>query len=371
MASSRSSGRESVGNRPQFLNAYSCAPELQIQSPITAHAIDDPWLVLGLETGNLLVYNLRSEPPQKVAELEGHLGYVSGVDIAGGRIVSVAHDRTVFVWEHTEGSTEWTKHIVHLRNSHALLSVMWDQSGLRFCAGVSGSNHTIICSRKPTETEWTTRKSVNHSGPVTTVCWSSLGYLASGGQDGRVIVHASRKTDADDDNMDDDAEQALLTKTTVDVSLGAWVNCVRFSPNGKICAAVSMDSCVTMLHLDGPSLVKRNSISCESLPFATLCFLNDRRLICAGWGFEPMLFYCRKNDNPSGIKWSGALAIRAEPTPTRAGATHGEQKSHGRAHLRHENTITHCRRFTRDRFSTSGLDGRWMVWSIGGWSPRA
>lgn len=343
-------------------------PNFKFQTPVTMHAVEDPWIVLGFTSGQLLIYNLRDVPPRLSAELDGHRGYISGIDIMKGRIVSVSHDRSIYVWEpDCDSSTGWRKTVVALGNSHSLLCVKWDHTGSRFCAGVTGTFHTIICTKKSTSNQWKTRRFKKHDGPVTSVSWSVHGYLASGGQDRRVIIYGTKFPDVDKDNI---SERNLGNAIIADVDVGAWVNCIEFSPNGKLCAACSHNRLVTLLHLDGETLVRKEKIVCNDLlPFASLTFLNDRRIVSGGWNFEPVILQNekkkdRENDEKSTLnsRWTRSIVVSL-PSTSRQSVASSPDKVQKR--VCHENTITHCHRLTRDRFTTTGIDGRCIVWSIG------
>jgi actin related protein 2/3 complex subunit 1A/1B len=177
----------------------------------------------------------------------------------------------------------------------------------------------------------------------------------------------------------------------------AWLNDCCWSPSGAALAFVGHDS---MLHVatwpsgagsgsgaaEDPSSIQ--SVKCPTLPGTRVLFLTEALLVVAGHGMNPELFarsaegvwrfLCyvdrKQEDAGAGAKvLSGAAAARAmfASKVTRGQAAGADDAaSSSSSWMRHNNAITYLKAFrvaasgAVTAFSTSGDDGRVVVWDL-------
>ena len=68
-----------------------------------------------------------------------HLVYVSAVDWhpITDKIVSVSHDKSIFIWTYDTSSNKWVEETVNFNQSKAILDVKWNVRGDKFVCSTS------------------------------------------------------------------------------------------------------------------------------------------------------------------------------------------------------------------------------------------
>jgi len=178
-------------------------------------------------------------------------------------------------------------------------------------------------------------------------------------------------------------------------SSGGWVHSVGFSPSGDVLAFASHDSTISIVYPGRPAVY---TIRFTSLPYVTLTWTSEDSLVAAGHDCQPVLF----SGGPSG--WQAVGSLDDTTAPKSSGGARGAltgsspvgrlnsaafntfrnadsrglgSSPGGGSHLMtdtelftvHQNTITDIRPYEGapgavTRVSTSGVDGKLVVWEV-------
>lgn len=192
---------------------------------------------------------------------------------------------------------------------------------------------------------------------------------------------------------------------------GGWVHAVAFSPSGNALAFASHDASITVAYPAGPEQPPQAvyNIRLPSLPFLSLIFTNEHTIVAAGHDYEPIIFIgndqsgwmtSKSLDDPAGrtgnagrgisrgglsgneafnrFKAADSRGISSTPAigagPGVAVGASNATKAGGERNTAHQNTITSIRayqgQYTAEvsKISTSGLDGRIVIWNTAGLS---
>jgi len=309
--------------------------------------------------------------------LSGHTQRVTGLAWScHGRLASVAEDRTSFVWELDEedlvAGPRWRMVNVELKAPRAALSIAWSPDGARFAVGLA-SKEVAVCQYEAAVSCWICARRVGRAkASVGALSWHPTSqFLAVGTMDRRCSVYDVN------DEMKPPYGEAQVTENA-----GAWVNAVSFSPSGALLAYACQDSSVHFRDLRQGLEGKVNTVRWRRLPFLRIAFVSDdRHLVACGFDYVPVLF--RLQDAGS---WEVIGSLDAGPAASVSGAafskrdsfqasrdhfkgltgTSRDANSNGKGNRCHTNTITGCAYLDGARFSTSGLDGRVVVWELVG-----
>ena len=301
------------------------------------------------------------------------------------------------------GAWAFKPQVVVLNINRAALDVKWSPDGAKF-AVASGAKVVMVCSFDAANDWWISKPSKKHKSTALAVAFHPNGQLlASVATDYRCRVLSAFLEDVDGGGPDGAQFGALPEVGEVVAEFEvtrAWLNDCAWSPSGAALAFVGHDS---MLHVvswgggggggaavaaaaaDGEPVVQ--SIKCPTLPGNRVLFLSESLLVAAGHAMNPELFL-RSAD--SGL-WAFACHLdRRSQAPAKAAAAasgwataraafaskvnKGQAVGAGaeEAWTRHSNAITYLQGYraaatrapaTR-AFSTSGLDGRVVVWDL-------
>jgi actin related protein 2/3 complex subunit 1A/1B len=166
------------------------------------------------------------------------------------------------------------------------------------------------------------------------------------------------------------------------------------------------DSSITVVYPSGPDAAPQavHTIRTPSLPYVAVLWLSETSLVAAGHDCQPVLFSGSLEEgwslvksldesvaggakpgiltpsNTGGVGRLNSEAFRTFRSADSRGATHGSGGGAGGAggsgstelNTVHQNTITKVKAFETSpsgevtRFSTSGVDGRLVIWTVGG-----
>ena len=155
-----------------------------------------------------------------------------------------------------------------------------------------------------------------------------------------------------------------------------WIHAVSFSPSGDALAFAAHDSSITVVYPSGPEQPPRAmiSISTQTLPFTSLIWNGDAEIIAAGYDCEPYRFRGGEQGwelvGSVEAKRGAGAAVQEESARNmfRQMDLRGKAKDDTQLHTTHQNTINTIRVYSGNsgavqQFSTSGVDGRVVIWN--------
>lgn len=383
-------------------------------NPITAHAFDGSKNQLAIcpNDPTLEIYSKSGNSWTLSHSLSEHDKVITGVDWAprSNRIVTCSQDRNAYVWTLNEQTGVWSPTLVLLRLNRSATFVKWSPQETKF-AVASGARTISVCQFDKEQNWWTSKhlkKPIRST--VLSVDWHPNGVLlAAGSADMKARVFSAYLKEVDQ-KPEASVWGSKLPFNTVcgefsSIS-GGWVHGIAFSLSGDALAFASHDSSITVVYPSGPDLPPQAiySVRVPSLPFLSLTWLSESSLVAAGHDYEPIVFagnarsgwaMLKSLDNPSArsgsrsvsrsglmgneafnrFKAADSRGISSTPAIGGDGVAIGASniaKAGGERNTAHQNTITLVRPFEGQgtgeitKISTSGLDGRVIVWNVGG-----
>ncbi|XP_004500004.1 actin-related protein 2/3 complex subunit 1B-like [Cicer arietinum] len=360
----------------------------QFAQCITCHAWspDQSMVAFCPNNNEVHIYRLVEDKWEKVHVLEKHDQVISGIDWSArsNRIVTASHDRNSYVWN-LEGS-EWVPTLVILRLNRAALCVQWSPKENKFAVG-SGAKTVCICYYEQ-ENNWWVSKLIRkrHDSSVTSVSWHPNNILlATTSTDGKCRVFSTfiKGVDAKDSKKGTSSD-LKFGELIVQLDLSSsWTFGVKWSPSGNTLAYVGHNSMIYFVDDVGPSPLAQNVVF-RDLPLRDVLFVSEKTVIGVGFDCNPMVFAADER----GV-W-GFIRYLGERKTVSSGSTYGSQfseafgkfygqskhgvsndavetsKTRGAVHDNCINSIIPLGQhgiLTR-RFSTSGLDGRIVLWDL-------
>ncbi|EGC42509.1 Arp2/3 complex chain sop2 [Histoplasma capsulatum var. duboisii H88] len=361
------------------------APEVHhlFHHPITDHSFSADKQTLAVAKDNVVDLYQKSGSKYTLSdELKGHDKTVTGVDIAprSGKIVTCSQDRNAYVWERTPAG--WKPTLVLLRINRAATFVRWSPSEQKFAVG-SGARAIAVCYFEE-ENDWWISKHLKKPirSTITTLAWHPNSVLlAAGSTDSHARVFSSFIKGIEERPEPSAWGERLPFNTVCGEFLNdsaGWIHGCAFSPSGNSLAFTAHDSSVTIVYPSAPDQPPKAmlNISTRLLPFMSLIWNGDNELIAAGHDSEAY----RLSGDESGWQLLGPVDAKA-----RAGADSvreesalnkfrqmdikGSTKNDTQLQTVHQNTISTVRVYEETggkvrKFSTSGVDGRIVVWSV-------
>jgi len=160
-------------------------------------------------------------------------------------------------------------------------------------------------------------------------------------------------------------------------STAGWVHDCAFSPSGDVLAFVSHDSSVTVVYPSGVDQPPKAviSVATQLLPFSSLIWTKENEIVAAGYDCEVF----RLQGNEGGWQLAGSIEEAGRDGAADVGEESarnmfrqmdlkGKVKDDTKLKTTHQNTINTIRAYAGsgsnvNQFSTSGVDGRIVVWS--------
>ncbi|KAL1370390.1 hypothetical protein HN51_000656 [Arachis hypogaea] len=356
----------------------------QLAQCITCHAwsADRSMVALCPNNSEVHIYRLVEDKWEKVHVLQKHDQIISGIDwgARSNKIVTASHDRNSYVWNLER--SEWVPTLVILRLNRAALCVQWSPKENKFAVG-SGAKTVCICYYEQ-ENNWWVSKLIRkrHDSSVTSVSWHPDNILvASTSTDGKCRIFSTfiKGVDARDPKKESRFGELIVQ---LDLS-SSWTFGVKWSPSGNTLAYVGHNSVIYFVDDVGPSPLAQNVVF-RDLPLRDVLFVSEKMVIGVGYDCIPMVFAADERGIWSFIRYLGER--KAVSSGSRYGSQFSEAfgKFYGQAKLGvsndavetsrtrgvvHENCINSIIPLSRQgtqirRFSTSGLDGKIVMWDL-------
>ena len=359
------------------------SPEVHhlFHKPIADHSFSSDRQTLAVAKDNTVeLYTKTGSKFTLQDELKGHDKTVTSVDIApkSGMIVTCSQDRNAYVWE--PSPTGWKPTLVLLRINRAATFVRWSPSERKF-AGGSGARFFAFFYFVEQHDWWVSKhlkKPIRST--ITTLAWHPNSVLlAAGSTDSHARVFSGFIKNIDERPEASVWGERLPFNTVCGEFLNdsaGWVHAVSFSPSGDALAFAAHDSSITVVYPSGPEQPPRAmlSISTQTLPFTSLIWNGEAEIIAAGYDCEPYRF----RGNEQGWELVGSVETKRENGAAVAEESarnlfrqmdlRGKAKDDTQLQTTHQNTISTVRIYSGSaagvkQFSTSGVDGRVVIWS--------
>lgn len=368
--------------------------------PLKDHVFSPNYDILAITKGNTVeIYNVQANSPTKpklFTTLKGHDKTVTSVDISpdGSKILTCSQDRNALVWEWNQQEGEFKPTLVLLRINRAATFCRWSPKGNKFAVG--SSDRIIAICYYEEENDWWVSKHLKKplKSTITSLSWHPNNVLlASGSTDGHVRVFSAYIKGLDDKPEPSVWGSKLPFQTLVGDFVNetlAWIHDVAFSDDGNSLAYVGHDASIGVVYPEGEGLPPRAIINVKTnyLPFKSLVYLGNNTIVVGGHNCNLIVF----KGNESG--WKEAYHVEKQKDLINDVPAHdnddddNEISSHdalnmfkqmdlkGRVNKPnakgsgkvlstiHQNTIASIRLYQGNKISTSGIDGKVVIFDI-------
>jgi len=350
--------------------------------PVYCHAwnADRSELAISPNNEEAKIYRNVNGEWQHVDTLKEHVQRITGIDWASktDRIVTCGADRNAYVWmRNTTNGNGWKPCLVILRFNRAATCVKWSPLENKFAVG-SGARVISVCYFE-LENDWWVSKKIKKPLRSTVTCldWHPNNVLiAAGSTDFATRIFSSYVKE-----IESKPSTTLWGKKMPFGALLAdfmssgngWVHDVSFSASGDKVAWVSHDSTISVV--DASKDFAKYSLKTDYLPLMSCSWINSNEIIAAGCDCSPIRFNL---DDDGTIKSIGKLDEGKKASIATVSAMQlfrsmdkrGQNSADSGTLLDtvHQNTITQISIHSGDKdkaekISTSGIDGRIVVWN--------
>ncbi|KAK4701831.1 actin related protein 2/3 complex, subunit 1A/1B, partial [Phenoliferia sp. Uapishka_3] len=353
-------------------------------------------------------------------KLTEHDKLVTSIDWAPrtNRIVTCSHDRNAYVWNYAPdpetGANSWQPTLVLLRLNRSATYVRWSPNEEKF-AVASGARTIAVCQFDE-ESNWWVAKHIKK--PLRTTVLSldwhpNSVLLAAGSADGMARVFSAFMKGVDKKPEPTVWGERLPFNTVCgefSSPAGGWVHAVAFSPEGDALAFAAHDATITVVYPSGPDSAPQAiyTIQLLSLACLSLVFASPTSIIAAGHDCQPYLFEGSASSlwkQTQSLDDTSSSSSAGRPGAASAGGVGRLNKSEAFNMFRaadsrgvgsgapvvaaagtrqtangtelttvHQNTVTSVRKYQGGegdgsdvtKVSTSGVDGRLVVWDVPG-----
>ncbi|XP_058219413.1 actin-related protein 2/3 complex subunit 1A-like isoform X1 [Rhododendron vialii] len=361
----------------------------QFAQSITCHAWspDHSMIAFCPNNNEVHIHRLVEEKWERIHILQKHDQIISGIDwsIRSNRIVTVSHDRNSYVWN--QEGVDWVPTLVILRLNRAALCVQWSPRENKFAVG-SGAKTVCICYYEQ-ENNWWVSKLIRkrHDSSVTSVAWHPNNILlATTSTDGKCRVFSTFIKGVDmRDSGTGSAGDSKFGEQIIQLDLSfCWSFGVKWSPSGNTLAYVGHNSMIYFVDEVGPA-PSAQTVAFRDLPLRDVLFVSERMVIGVGFDCNPMVFAAEERGLWTFLRFLGERKASSSSAKYGSqfseafGKLYGQSKQginndrgetsipRGAIHENCINSIVPLKRegeSTNTRFSTSGLDGKVVIWDL-------
>lgn len=361
--------------------------------PIKDHVFSPDRQLLAITKGtNVEIYRVNgSAQPELFTVLKGHDKTVTSVDISpdGTKILTCSQDRNALVWNWIDN--EYKPTLVLLRINRAATYCRWSPLGNKFAVG--SSDRIIAVCYYEEENDWWISKHLKKPlrSTITSLAWHPNNVLlASGSTDGHVRVFSAFIKGLDEKPEPSVWGSRLPFQTLVGDYVnetGAWIHDVAFSDDGDSLAYVGHDSSIGVVYPQGEDLPPRAIISLKTnyLPFKSLVYVNNDTIVVGGHNCNLIVFKGNENGWKEAYHVEKQKDLINDVPPTnedeeisshdalnmfrqmdlKGRVTKPSAKGSGKVlSTIHQNTIASIRLYAPGQISTSGIDGKVVVFDL-------
>ncbi|CCG83951.1 protein of unknown function [Taphrina deformans PYCC 5710] len=354
---------------------------LNIGGPVTAHAFnaDRTMLAISKSSNTIEIYKRNGSAFVLDATLNDHDKLVTSIDWApsSNRIVTCSQDRNANVWTYDTSKRVWKPTLVLLRINRGATMVRWSPKEDKFAVATS-ARLVAICYFEP-ENDWWISKHLKKpiKSTVLSLDWHPNNVLlATGSTDMRVRVFSAFIKDVDSKPEPTVWGSRLPFNTLcMEAAAAGWVHDVKFSPDADYVAYVTHGSTIEIAR-PGENGATVSRVAYSGLPMTSILFINESTFVAAGHNCSPVVFSEsagswseeRGLDTKGGKKQEEGNAFKSLRNSFRDMDVKGGSGDTGLPTV-HQNTITqvstyHGNRGSVSQISTSGVDGKVVVWSV-------
>ncbi|KAJ9053070.1 ARP2/3 actin-organizing complex subunit Sop2 [Entomophthora muscae] len=271
---------------------------------------------------------------------------------------------------------KWKPSLVQLRINRAATHVRWSPLENKF-AVASGSRIVSICYFAEDNDWWSCSHLKGVKSTILSIAWHPNNVLlAVGSTDMKARVYSAFVKKFDSKPAPSGWGEKLPFNTLCAEYAnpsGGWIHSVAFSPSGNALAFSGHDSSVNIAYPDSQTL---QAVRCSSLPFLSLLFVNESKIVAAGHDCAPVIF----EGSEQGWSQTKSLDTGKEKKSSSVVSAFNKFKSidsHGTAeeadtslNTIHQNIINDLRPYESAGdgiltcVSSSGLDGKIIVWNL-------
>lgn len=345
---------------------------------ITVHAWNDDrsQVAISANDNQVQIYQRSGNGFELIHTLAEHDKLVTGIDWApkSNRIATCSQDRNAYVWKYDVASKTWKPTLVLLRINRAATCVKWSPNEDKFAVG-SGARLIAVCYFDE-DNDWWVSKHLKKPirSTVLGVDWHPDNILlAAGSSDCKSRVF-SGFVKGIDKKAGNPVWGDKLPLGTVCGEFGSesngWVHAIAFSPSGNTVAWTSHDA---SLCIASPAQNYHATIKTPNLPLTGLLFVSEEQIVGVGHDCVPFLFEAKAQ----GWQFSRKLDLEKKKDASDGTARNMFKQMDSKAQTVddtelasvHQNTITCIRAYGHSAnqvtmFSTSGLDGRIVIWDL-------
>lgn len=346
--------------------------------PITCHAWNQnrTQLALSPNSNEVHIYQQESDKWSRIDVLTQHDLRVTSIDWAPNtnRIVTCSADRNAYVWTQVNG--KWKPMLVLLRINRAATCVRWSPQENKFAVG-SGARLISICYFEE-ENDWWLSKHIKKPirSTVTSIDWHPNNVLlASGSTDFKTRIFSAYIKEVDSKpEATPWGSKMPLGNLMAEFSNAGWIHSVSFSSDGNKLAWVGHDSSISVV--DANKGMALTTVKTQFLPYLTCAWASLNSIIVAGHDCCPMLFhyddrgqliFVDKLDKSQKREVDGFSAMRKFRDMDKRAIV--ENNTDTLLDTIHQNAISHMTIHTGtksaiNKFCTSGMDGKMVIWDI-------